>query len=102
MPGLGRVAAWFRAGRRGVFLTNTPAWLARKTGSSTTRSNAQPSSAGDQTLKVPFGKGAVRYVVIVLTNTSIRYLCWQGSDYACLGDPRDDNLSFAYKAKAIR
>jgi hypothetical protein len=57
---------------------------------------------GGGSATVRFGRTVSRVIVIV-TNASTRYRnCYQvGPPYACLGDPIDDNLTFAFTA-AIR
>jgi hypothetical protein len=60
--------------------------------------------AGDGRLKVPFGRGAVARVDLVLTNASTRTRCWVDPNrrYSCSGDPRDDGVPFRHAAKLIQ
>jgi hypothetical protein len=53
---------------------------------------------GDLTIKVPFAKGTVSRVVLVLTNASTRFSCWTGTVYSCAGSPRDDGWLYYYAA----
>jgi hypothetical protein len=55
---------------------------------------------GDGRIKVPFGRGAVAGVDLVLTNASTRTTCWVDSNatYSCWGDPADDGLQYRYGA----
>jgi hypothetical protein len=47
--------------------------------------------------KVPFGKGTVAYVALVLVNGSTRYTdCGSGYVYACGGLPLDDDARFVW------
>jgi hypothetical protein len=55
---------------------------------------------GDAVRRVPFGRGSVRNVVLVLTNASTRFRCWLGSIYSCQGRPRDDNQRYLFRAVA--
>jgi hypothetical protein len=56
---------------------------------------------GDTTIKVAFGKGKVKRIVLVLTNASTRFDCWVGSPYSCMGDPIDDNGDYEYSASLL-
>lgn len=58
-------------------------------------------SSGDGTKKVAFGRGKVDEVTLVLTNASIRYICFIGTDLSCGGLPRDDNQSATFSGKLI-
>jgi hypothetical protein len=56
---------------------------------------------------VPFGKGKVAEVDLVLTNASTRLLnkeCWvdPSYDYSCAGYPRDDGMLFEYGAVLLQ
>jgi hypothetical protein len=53
---------------------------------------------GDAVRTVPFGRGSVRNVVLVLTNASTRFKCWLGSIFSCQGRPRDDNQKYFFRA----
>ena len=55
---------------------------------------------GDSVRSVPFGRGSVRDVVLVLTNASTRFRCWLGSIFSCQGRPRDDNQKYFFRAVA--
>ena len=55
---------------------------------------------GDSVRRVPFGRGSVRDVVLVLTNASTRFRCWLGSIFSCQGRPRDDNQKYFFRAVA--
>jgi hypothetical protein len=61
----------------------------------------QLSSKGDDSVKVPFGKGVVDRVVLVVTNASTRYRCWVGTDFACAGAPKDDGLRYSFRAQVV-
>ena len=56
------------------------------------------NARGDAVRKVPFGRGSVRNVVLVLTNASTRFKCWLGSIFSCQGRPRDDNQKYFHRA----
>jgi hypothetical protein len=51
-------------------------------------------------IRVPFGKGKVRSVVLIPSNASTRTTCWVDTryTYSCGGDPKDDNAGFSYGA----
>jgi hypothetical protein len=56
---------------------------------------------------VPFGKGKVTEVDLVLTNASTRLVngdCWvdPSYDYSCAGFPRDDGMRFEYGAVLLQ
>ncbi|HZD18450.1 MAG TPA: MXAN_6640 family putative metalloprotease [Actinomycetota bacterium] len=59
------------------------------------------STMGDGTLKVPFGKGKVSRVVLILTNASTRTRCWVDPSwtYSCAGAPKDDGVRYGYAAR---
>jgi len=63
----------------------------------------QLNSEGNGTLKVPFGKGRIARVVLVLTNASTRTRCWvdQSLTYSCAGAPKDDLRAYRYSAVLI-
>lgn len=52
---------------------------------------------GDGSRRVPFGRGTIAQVHLVLTNASTRTTCWVdlSSAYSCAGQPRDDDLPYA-------
>ena len=59
------------------------------------RLNAQ----GNGAKTVPFGKGVVKSVVLVLTNASTRYKnCFIGTPFSCGGRPVDDNRRYFFRA----
>jgi hypothetical protein len=59
------------------------------------------SLTGDGRVSVPFGRGSVTRVVLVLTNASNRFRCGLPlSGYSCHGQPLDDSGRFAYTARA--
>lgn len=61
-------------------------------------------SDGTATKTVRFGKGKIAGVVLVLTNASTRYTCFQDTILACGGLPKDDvfNYDTGKKQKAMR
>lgn len=63
----------------------------------------QLNGKGDGALRVPFGKGRISQVVLVLTNASTRTRCWvdEAFTYSCAGAPRDDHRIYAYSATLI-
>jgi hypothetical protein len=68
------------------------------------RASVQPirlSLGGSGTLTVPFGRGSVRRIVLVLSNASDRFDCGLPlSVYSCHGRPLDDGRAFRYAARA--
>jgi hypothetical protein len=60
------------------------------------------SSSGDGRLTVPFGRGAVRRVVLVLVNASRRFACGRSAPFSCRGTPLDDSRSYRYVATVGR
>jgi hypothetical protein len=58
-------------------------------------------SKGDGSATVAFGRGAVKAVVVVLTNASVRYNCWVGRPYACSGTPLDDGRTYQVTARLL-
>jgi hypothetical protein len=60
------------------------------------------NSSGDLNITVPFGKGNVRSVIVVLSNASTSYTCFQGKPFACQGTPTYDGLPFAVGARLLR
>jgi hypothetical protein len=61
----------------------------------------QLTASGDDTVRVPFGRGTVERAVLVLTNASTRYRCWRGTDFACSGVPKDDGLRYNFRATVV-
>ncbi len=58
---------------------------------------------GDGAILVPFGSPSVKRVTLTLANASTNFSCWQQQlTYSCQGRPRDDNRTFAYRARAFR
>jgi hypothetical protein len=57
------------------------------------------SRSGDGSLRVGFGRGHVARVVLIETNASTRFTCWQGSQYSCTGSPRDDGRVYQFRAR---
>ena len=57
---------------------------------------------GVGSLRVPFTNAKTTKVVITLVSAGIHYNCWQGTIFACSGDPLDDNLAVAMKITAVR
>ncbi|GIU99367.1 MAG: hypothetical protein KatS3mg014_0983 [Actinomycetota bacterium] len=60
---------------------------------------------GDTGVTVPFGRGSVARVVLVMTNASMRRAggCWQDPKwrYSCAAYPRDEDLRFRYRGELI-
>jgi len=56
------------------------------------------NARGDGSKRVPFGRGTVKKVVLVLTNASTRYSCWVNTVYSCSGRPVDDNRRYFFRA----
>lgn len=56
---------------------------------------------GDLTIKVPFARGTVRRVVLVLTNASTRFSCWESTVYSCQGSSWDDGWNYYYVADLL-
>jgi hypothetical protein len=54
---------------------------------------------GDGSLRVAFGRGHIRRVVLVESNASIRFSCWNGTQYSCQGVPRDDGRVYSFRAR---
>jgi hypothetical protein len=60
------------------------------------------STVGDATKRFPFSVSSVKYVELTLTNASLRYQCWQGTLWSCMGRPLDNKLPFEFRATAFR
>jgi hypothetical protein len=58
-------------------------------------------AAGNGTVRVPFGRGSVQRVVLVLTNASARYTCGVRTALACGGQPLDDNQTYRFRARLL-
>jgi Family of unknown function (DUF6055) len=54
---------------------------------------------GDGSLRVGFGRGHVSRVVLIETNASTRFDCWNAKQYSCQGAPLDDRRVFAFRAR---
>jgi hypothetical protein len=54
---------------------------------------------GTGSVTVPFARGTISRVVLVLTNASGRYACNERTSYSCEGRPLDDNVQFTYRAR---
>lgn len=60
------------------------------------------NGAGNETLRVGFGRGEVGRVELVLVNASTRYRCELGlPGTTCQGLPRDDRRAYRFTARAI-
>jgi hypothetical protein len=55
-------------------------------------------SSGDGVRRVPFGRGTIREVDLVLTNASTRMRCGRGTDYSCSGVGADDLGYYKFRA----
>jgi hypothetical protein len=58
------------------------------------------SASGDGSVTLPFGRGSVKRVVLVLVNASKRYTCGRSAPFSCRGAPRDDGRAYRYTAVA--
>ncbi|MDX6591417.1 MAG: hypothetical protein QOJ13_613 [Gaiellales bacterium] len=56
------------------------------------------SSTGDGQLRLGFGRGVVTRVVVIMSNASQRYKCWQSTSVSCQGTPLDNNRPYAFRA----
>lgn len=54
---------------------------------------------GNGSVRVPFGRGAVSKVILVLTNASQRFHCRNRTRLSCEGTPLDDKRRFDYRAR---
>ena len=50
---------------------------------------------GDGSLTVPFGD-TVDSVVLILTNASTRFICWENTVFSCQGKPKDDGWYYYF------
>ncbi|HEU5035524.1 MAG TPA: MXAN_6640 family putative metalloprotease [Nocardioides sp.] len=57
--------------------------------------------AGNATTKLDFGRD-VKVVEVTLANAGTGYTCWRGTGFSCMGRPKDDDLAFRVRAKALR
>jgi hypothetical protein len=64
--------------------------------------NISLSASGAGVVSVPFARGVVKRVVLVLVNASHRYTCARSEPFSCRGAPRDDDGSYRYVATANR
>jgi hypothetical protein len=60
------------------------------------------NEAGDAVIKVPFGKGTVSDIVVVLSNGSTAFTCFQNRHFSCEGSPTYDNQLFKVIGKIVR
>ena len=56
---------------------------------------------GNGDVRVPFGRGRVSQAILVLTNASARFNCWQQTWFSCQGRPRDDRGAYAFVAEVL-
>jgi hypothetical protein len=56
------------------------------------------NATGEGQLRLGFGKGSVTRVVVIMSNASQRYKCWQNTDVSCQGKPLDNNRPYAFRA----
>jgi hypothetical protein len=56
---------------------------------------------GTGNVRVPFGRGRVSQAILVLTNASDRFNCWQKTWFSCQGRPRDDRDTYAFVAGVL-
>jgi hypothetical protein len=54
---------------------------------------------GNGSVKVPFGKGKIDVVDLVMTNASTRTSCWLDE---AAGVPKDDRLKYLYGARLLQ
>ncbi|HET6624877.1 MAG TPA: MXAN_6640 family putative metalloprotease [Nocardioidaceae bacterium] len=64
--------------------------------------DARLNRFGNGTVTVPFTRRSVGSVALTLTNASTRYRCFRGTVLACGGLPRDDGLTFSFRAHVLR
>ena len=59
---------------------------------------------GDGRVTVPFGRGRIATVDLVITNASERTRCWIDNSFtfSCAGNPKDDRLRYLYGAGLIQ
>ena len=61
------------------------------------------SPRGNVRFRVPFNKRKISHVALALTNASTRIAdCGSGTIWTCGGRPLDDDLPFAFRARAMR
>jgi hypothetical protein len=52
------------------------------------------NGAGDGHLRLPFQRGTVQRIDLLLSNTSARFVCWEATFYSCSGRPKDDRRMY--------
>lgn len=60
------------------------------------------NEAGDATIKTVFGKGKVSNVVVVLSNGSTAFTCFQNRPFSCEGSPTYDDQLFKLTGTLVR
>jgi hypothetical protein len=60
------------------------------------------NSSGDANITTAFGKGTIASVIVVLSNASTSYTCFQSQPFSCQGRPTYDDLPFAIAARIVR
>jgi hypothetical protein len=71
------------------------------------RSGARParaislSAGGDGRIVVPFGRGSVRRVVLVLANGTTRFSCGSFTFFSCRGRSLDDKRAYSFTARLL-
>jgi hypothetical protein len=50
---------------------------------------------------VPFDRGQISQVVLVLSNASSRFRCWQATGLSCQGLPLDDSTPYRYDVRVV-
>ena len=70
-----------------------------------TRKRLNQAANGRTSWGAPFGRRQVARVHLVLSNGSVRTLCWRSvgpPSYSCLGRPLDDGRVFRFAARLVR
>ena len=82
---------------------STPVVMVQTTGTDGSRGRQRIalSDSGAGTGVFSFDATSVASVTLTLANASTRFTCWQGTSASCMGDPRDENKNFTYKATAF-
>ena len=62
------------------------------------------NTRGDGRVTVPFGRGRIATVDLVITNASERTRCWIDNSFtfSCAGKPKDDRLKYLYAAGLVQ
>jgi hypothetical protein len=62
------------------------------------------NTKGNGRVTVPFGRGRIATVDLVITNASERTRCWVDDSFtfSCAGNPKDDRLRYVYAAGLIQ